>query len=83
MPDIAAHNGFVGGAQFISVFDLEAAYHQIPIAEPGIEKTIFVTHKGKYIFQRMPFGIANEPWSFRRIMTLRFANFQQRSDLLV
>ena len=46
-------------------------------------KTAFVTSKGKYVFKVHPFGIANAPWLFQRVMSLAFANFGQPSGLLV
>ena len=45
--------------------------------------TAFVTSKGKYVFKVLPFGIANAPWIFQRVMSLALANFGQPSGLLV
>ena len=83
MPDIEAHVDTVGGAKFLTVCDVQNAYWQIPVAAEDMEKTAFVTQKGKYVFKRLPFGIANAPWIFQRVMALTFANFRQRSGLLV
>ena len=83
MPDIESHIGTIGGAKFITVCDVQNAYWQIPIAKKDCHKTAFVTSKGKYVFKVLPFGIANAPWVFQRAMSLAFANFGQRSGLLV
>ena len=83
MPDIESHIDTVGGANFITVCDVRSAYWQIPIAQKNLHKTVFVTSKGKYVFKVLPFGIANAPWIFRRVMSLAFANFGQPSGLLV
>ena len=83
MPDIESHIDTVGGANFITVCDVQSAYWQIPIASKDRHKTAFVTSKGKYVFKVLPFGIANAPWIFQRVMSLAFANFGQPSGLLV
>ena len=76
MPDIEPHIDPVGGAKFITECDIQSAYWQIiPIAKTGCHKTAFVTSKGKYVFKVFPFGIANAPWIFQRVMSLAFANF--------
>ena len=83
MPDIESHIDTVGGANFITVCDVQSAYWQIPVAPKDRHKTAFVTSKGKYVFKVLPFGIANAPWIFQRVMSLAFANFGQPSGLLV
>ena len=82
MPDIESHIDTVGGVCFITVCDIQSAYWQIPIAQKDRHKTAFVTSKGKYVFKVLPFGIANAPWIFQRVMSLAFANFGQPSGLL-
>ena len=85
MPDTESHIDTVGGAKFIIVCDVQSAYWQIPIAKKDRHKTAlnFVTSKSKYVFKVLPFGIANAPWIFQRVMSLAFANFGQPSGLLV
>ena len=83
MPDIESHIDTVGDSKFIIVCDVRSAYWQILIAKKDCHKTAFVTSKGKYVFKVLPFAIANAPWVFQRIMSLAFANFGQRSGLLV
>ena len=38
---------------------------------------------GKWVFKRLPFGIANAPFLFSRIVSLAFAHFGPKSGLLV
>ena len=83
MPDIESHIDTVGGTKFITECDIQSAYWQIPIAKKDRHKTAFVTSKGKYVFKVLPFGIANAPWIFQRVMSLAFVNFGQSSGLLV
>ena len=82
-PDIESHIDKVGGASFITVCDVQNAYWQIPVVKKDCHKTTFVTSKGKYVFKVLPFGTANAPWIFQRVMSLAFANFGQPSGLLV
>ena len=84
MTDIESHIDTVGGANFITACDVQSAYWQIPILpKKDCHKTAFVTSKGKYTFKVLPFGIANAPWIFQRVMSLAIANFGQPSGLLV
>ena len=83
MPDFESHIDTVGGANFITVYDLQSAYWQIPIAKKGCHKTAFITSKGKYVYKVLLFGIANAPWIFQRVISLAFVNFGQPSGLLV
>ena len=83
MPDDESHIDTVGGANFITVCNVQSAYWQIPIAQKNRHKTAFVTSKGKHVFKVLPFGIANVRWIFQRVMSLALANFDQPSGLLV
>ena len=83
MPDMEALIDTVAGAKFISVCDVQSAYHQIPVAEAEQDKTAFVTQKGKWVFKRLPFGIANAPFLFPRMMSLAFSHFGPKSGLPV
>ncbi|KAE8956365.1 hypothetical protein PR001_g31756, partial [Phytophthora rubi] len=56
------------GAQRFSSLDLHAGYWQVPVAVKDRDKTGFVTRKGLFRFVRMPFGLANAPGTFQRMM---------------
>ena len=74
IPNIESHIDTVDGGEFIHVCDVQSADWQIPIGKKNCHKMAFVPSKGKYVFIVLPFGIANTPWVFQRVMSLRLPN---------
>ncbi|KAE9066016.1 hypothetical protein PF010_g27976 [Phytophthora fragariae] len=56
------------GAKRYTSLDLHAGYWQVPVALKDRDKTAFVTRQGLFRFMRMPFGLANAPGTFQRMM---------------
>ena len=59
----------LGDAHYFSTLDLKSAYWQISVDEKDRHKTAFVTQRGLFEFNRMPFGLVymrqqhfKEPW---------------------
>ena len=60
----------LGNANTFTTLDLQSGFWQIPVREVDKDKTAFSTHNGHYAFNTMPFGLANSPATFQRLMDL-------------
>ena len=56
------------GAKYFSALDLHTGYHHIPIDEDFMPKTAFTYSFGKYEYLKVPFGFAQAPVYFHKLM---------------
>lgn len=56
------------GKKYFTSLDMSQGFYQIPLEEQSIPKTGFITPEGHYEFLRMPFGLANSPSVYQRLM---------------
>ena len=68
-------------AQVLSVCDIKESFWQIEIDEASKEKTAFITHRGQYEFNRLPYGLANSPATFNMVMNEVIRDLNWRSVL--
>lgn len=76
LPIIEEHIEKLGGKKFFTGLDMSQSFYQIPVASGSIHKTGFVTPEGHYEFLRMPFGLANSPAIFQRLMDNIFSSLR-------
>lgn len=58
----------IAGKNYFSLIDFASGFWQIPVARNSRELTAFRTEDGLFQFKRMPFGLANAPASFQRMI---------------
>ena len=58
----------LSGGKSFSKLDLAQAYLQLPLAEESKKFLTINTHKGLFVYNRLPFGVSSAPAIFQRTM---------------
>ena len=66
MPDPRDVFDRIGGATVFSTLDGASAYWSVPVKEKHREFTAFVSTRGQFEFNRMPFGLSNSQATYQR-----------------
>ena len=69
-------------AKYISTLDLRSGYWQVEMNKESREKTAFISHKGLYEFNVMPYGLMNAPATFQRLMDIVLAGLKWQCCLV-
>ena len=56
------------GSRIYSTFDIRSGYYHMALSERARPKTAFVSAYGKWEFKRCPFGLAQAPAYFQRLV---------------
>ncbi|QRV95675.1 Retrovirus-related Pol polyprotein from transposon opus [Ceratobasidium sp. AG-Ba] len=73
MGDLGAKQQAIAGHRFVSVMDLQAGFHAIPIAPESVPYTgFYVEGRGHYVYRRMPFGLTGAPTVFCEMIAEAF-----------
>ena len=80
LPRIDDLSDQLGKSRYFSTLDLAAGYWQVQMHSSSKEKTAFITHKGLYEFNVMPFGLRNAPAVFQRLMQQILGNLNQDDE---
>ncbi|TPP61407.1 Retrovirus Pol polyprotein from transposon 17.6 [Fasciola gigantica] len=82
LPRIDSTLGAVSGAKWFSTLDLASGYWQVEVHPDDREKTAFAVPSGLYEFETMPFGLANAPATFQRLMNSILRDIAPNSCLI-
>lgn len=70
LPLIDDHIDKLGNFKYFTSLDMATGFHQVPMKDDAsISKTAFVTPEGHYEYLKMPYGLANAPVVYQRIIT--------------
>jgi len=59
----------LGHAKFLTKLDMTRGYWQVPLDDPSVPVSAFVTPFGHFQWRYMPFGLRNAPATFSRLVT--------------
>ncbi len=87
LPSIQDFTANLAGCTIFSKIDLVKGYHQVPMAENDIPKTVICTPFGLFEYIFMPFGLKNVAQTFQRLMDKLFRHlpfvFVYLDDILI
>ncbi|CAF4894949.1 unnamed protein product [Pieris macdunnoughi] len=70
LPLIDDHVDKLGSYKIFTSLDMATGFHQVPMRDDdSISKTAFVTPEGHYEYLKMPYGLANAPIVYQRIIS--------------
>lgn len=83
LPLIDDHIDRLGSFKYFSSLDMATGFHQIPLKESSIHLTGFVTPEEHFEYTKMPFGLANSPIVYQRIINDSLREHINEGNVLV
>lgn len=83
LPLIDDHIDRLGQSKYFSTLDMATGFHQICIDEASIPLTGFVTSESHYEWLKMPYGLANAPIVYQRIISKTLQDLISKGKVLV
>ncbi|KAL0894189.1 hypothetical protein ABMA27_014214 [Loxostege sticticalis] len=83
LPLIEDHIDRLGKAKYFTSLDMATGFHQIPMDNDSIRYTGFVTPEGHFEYLKMPYGLANAPVIYQRIISDTLRPFIETGKALV
>ncbi|XP_011102006.1 uncharacterized protein LOC105180037 [Sesamum indicum] len=74
LPRIDVMVDSTAGYEMFSMMDAYQGYHQIHMAGEDRDKTFFITEKGIYCYNMMPFGLNNAGTTYQRLVKRMFGD---------
>jgi len=71
----------LGNNCLFTSLDMRSGYWQVPVKPEDREKTCFVTRKGVFGFNVLPFGLCNAPATFQRYDLVSMTSCEQLTDM--
>ena len=69
MPKVEDILSKLNRATYFTTLDLRAGYHHIPLDKPSIPKSAFNSPFSKFVYMKIPFGLAQALACFQKLMT--------------
>ena len=82
LPRIADAMDALGGARYFCCMDMKSGFWQVPLDDDAKEKSAFINKCGFFQYKVMPFGMANAPATFQRLMELVLTGLNWRTCLV-
>lgn len=83
LPLIDDHIDRLGKCKYFSALDMVTGFHQIRVSEGSVHKTAFVTPEGHFEYLKMPYGLANAPVVYQRIISDTLKSFIDAGQVLI
>lgn len=77
------HIDRLGHSKFFTGLDMATGFHQIPVQKESVHLTGFVTPEGHYEYLKTPYGLANAPVVYQRIIAKTLEKYIESGDILV